>query len=293
MAQPVVTGLIQTCSGIDPTRNVAQLTPMIAKAAANGAQLVVLPEGANLLDRDPARFAVTLAEGGTQASLAAFASLAARHGIWLLAGSLILPGSKPGKAVNRSCLFDPDGQQVASYDKIHLFDVDLGGGEVYRESNSFEPGRQACLADMDGVGLGLTICYDLRFAALYRALAQAGADIITVPAAFTVPTGKAHWLTLLRARAIETGSYVLAAAQGGLHEDGRQTYGHSCVIGPWGEVVAGLAHDQPGVLMAELDLDQVRDARRRMPAWTTDPDWVGPQKVGRTAITRKTPAGRA
>ena len=171
-----------------------------------------------------------------------------------------------GKAANRSILVAPDGSAAASYDKIHMFDVDLPNGERYRESNAYEPGDRAVVAPAAGAMLGLTVCYDLRFPPLYAAVARAGAQVITVPAAFTRPTGQAHWEVLLRARAIETGSFVLAAAQGGLHEDGRGTWGHSIAIGPWGEVLARIDDDEPGVVIADLDLEAVAKARAAVPA---------------------------
>jgi predicted amidohydrolase len=191
-------------------------------------------------------------------------------------GSMPWPGPD-GRAFNRSILFAPTGKVAARYDKIHLFDVQLGAGEAYRESDAIAPGAMAVTADGPiGAKLGLTICYDVRFAALYRSLAQAGAQIITVPAAFTVPTGQAHWEVLLRARAIETGAFLIAPAQGGVHEDGRVTYGHTLIIGPWGQVKAALPGDAPGLAIADLELDDVTAARVKIPAWSLNAPYEGP-----------------
>ena len=197
-----------------------------------------------------------------------FRALAAELGIWLHIGSLALEGAH-GKPVNRSLLISPDGNISARYDKIHMFDVDLGGGESYKESANYEPGREAVVANLPWGQLGMTICYDLRFPHLHRALAQAGARFIAVPAAFTKPTGLAHWHTLLRARAIECQCYVFAAAQGGRHENGRETFGHSLVISPWGEVLAE-ADVQPAVTFADVELQRLDDVRRQVPSLRHD-----------------------
>jgi predicted amidohydrolase len=202
-------------------------------------------------------------------------ALAAELGVWLLIGSALVRRGD-GKAVNRSFLITPDGGVAATYDKIHMFDVDLPDGQSVRESAAFEPGDRLATSTALGATLGLTICYDLRFPAIHQALARAGADIITVPAAFTRPTGEAHWEILLRARAIETGSFILAPAQGGLHEDGRTTYGHSLLIGPWGEVLAGADHNDPAVILADLDLSAVARARRAIPALANARTFIGP-----------------
>jgi predicted amidohydrolase len=195
--------------------------------------------------------------------------------VWLVIGSALVQRAD-GKAANRSFLVAPDGSVSASYDKIHMFDVDLPTGERYRESSAYEPGDRAIVAPAAGVMLGLTICYDMRFPPLHAALARAGAQVITVPAAFTRPTGEAHWEVLLRARAIETGSFVLAAAQGGFHEDGRGTWGHSMAVGPWGEVLALADNDEPGVVVAELDLEAVAKARTAIPALGNARVFTGP-----------------
>jgi predicted amidohydrolase len=191
--------------------------------------------------------------------------LARQHGMHVHVGSLAVPLAD-GRFANRSVLFGPDGEMVATYDKIHLFDADIAGLNAYRESATYAGGEQAVTASLGEFTLGMSICYDMRFPKLYNSLANAGATLIAVPAAFTVPTGQAHWHVLLRARAIETGSYVIAAAQGGQHPNGRATYGHSLVVDPWGRIVAELDHDEPGVLLAEISPDRVVDARQRIPA---------------------------
>jgi predicted amidohydrolase len=201
--------------------------------------------------------------------------LARELGVWLLVGSALLRGDDGG-AVNRSLLIDDGGAVSATYDKMHTFDVDLPTGEHIRESEAYRPGERAVVADTPWARLGLSICYDLRFPYLYRALAKAGAQILTVPAAFTRPTGEAHWEILLRARAIETGAFVLAPAQGGLHEDGRGTWGRSMIIGPWGEIIAAADDDAPGVVAATLDLDAVTRARHAIPALNNERAFLGP-----------------
>ncbi len=256
--------LIQMRSGRDMARNLADAAEMIRAARAQGAQFVATPEMTNILETDRPRLFSLARSESEDASVAGFAALARDLGLWLNVGSLALKG--PGeKLVNRSLLFSPDGLVAARYDKIHLFDVDLPDGERIRESAAYESGGTARLAALPWGGLGLTVCYDIRFPGLYLSLAKAGAGIFTVPSAFTVPTGEAHWHVLLRARAIETGSFVLAAAQGGLHECGRRTYGHSLAVSPWGEVLAEAA-DEPRVLVFEIDTDKIGLARRRIPA---------------------------
>lgn len=257
--------LVQMTSGLDPARNIATVTTALAEAAERGARLVVTPEMTTLLDRKRRRLLATLADWPAERQIAPLAQAARRHDLWLILGSIPVLDETGEKAWNRSIVIAPTGALVACYDKIHLFDVDLGDGEAYGESRLFHGGHRAVVTACAGWRAGLSICYDLRFPALYRALAQAGAEILTVPAAFTRPTGRAHWRSLLRARAIENGAYVLAAAQTGSHEDGRQTYGHSMVVSPWGEIVTE-AGDEPALLVAEIDRAQVRDARRRIPA---------------------------
>ena len=260
-------GLVQMRSGLDPARNVADALAMIREAAGQGAALVATPEMTTLVDRKPRRLVDALPDGdfGDEHG-AAFEGTARTLGIHLLVGSMpVVLSRAPRRIANRSVLYGPEGR-VAAYDKIHLFDVDLPTGESWRESSAYRAGEEAVVARAGAARLGLSVCYDLRFPALYRRLAQAGADVLCVPAAFTVPTGEAHWEVLLRARAIECGAFVLAPAQGGAHEDGRVTYGRSMVVDPWGRVVACKGDDAPGVLMADLDLAAVGDTRSRVPS---------------------------
>lgn len=256
--------LIQMQSGRDMARNFSDACDLIRDAAAKGARFITTPEMTNILEPDRPRLRALVRPEADDRSVAGFSAMASEFEVWLNIGSVALQGDS-GKPVNRSLLFAPDGALVARYDKIHLFDVDLPSGESLRESEAMTGGSAAVLAKVPVAGLGLTICYDVRFPHLYRALALAGAQVFTVPSAFTVPTGEAHWHTLLRARAIETASFVLAAAQGGRHESGRETYGHSLAIGPWGEILVEGGRD-PEVLIADVDLTQVEDARRRIPA---------------------------
>jgi len=268
-------GLVQMRSGAEPDANIAAAESLIREAAGDGASLIATPETTNIVQRERDRLFAKIAGQDADAGVARFGALASELSVWLLAGSFALRGGGE-RAVNRSLLFSPQGAVVAAYDKIHMFDVTLGGGDNWRESDTYEPGERAVTADIDGARLGMTICYDLRFAALYRALAQAGAQVITVPSAFTVPTGRAHWETLIRARAIETGSFIVAPAQGGRHEDGRATWGRSMVAGPWGEIVAMRDDDAPGVLLADLDHENVDAARRKIPALTHDRAFANP-----------------
>lgn len=262
---------LQLRCGIHAAENRAHAFPLVREAARSGAQLVVTPENTLRLDRNRERFLAATALPETESELALWARLANELNIWLLVGSAAVSAA-PGKVFNRSFLFGPDGSTIANYDKIHLFDVQLGGSETYRESASVQPGNKLVMAaGPQGVNIGMTICYDLRFPPLYSALAQAGAHIITIPAAFTVPTGRAHWHTLVRARAIETGAFVIAPAQGGRHEDGRSTWGHSMIVDPWGEVLASLEHDEPGIIRADIDIDLVSQTHARVPAWSGGP----------------------
>jgi predicted amidohydrolase len=248
---------------------------LIRQAHAKGAALIATPEGTNGLDRTPGSVLQRAEPEETSAAVARFGALAGELGVHLLAGSLALR-APDGRAANRSLLFGPDGQTLARYDKIHMFDVDLPGGETYRESASYRPGVQRVCVQAAQARLGLSICYDVRFPRLYRELAaRDGAQVIAVPSAFTRTTGRAHWHVLLRARAIETGSFLIAPAQGGQHEDGRETYGHSLIVNPWGEVIAEIDGDAPGVLLADLDLEEVARARARIPAWSVERDWNG------------------
>jgi len=247
-----------------PAANADTVAAMVAEAKAGGADYVQTPEMTNIMEVNREALFAALVEEESDASLAAFRDLARRHGLWLHIGSLALKIS-PDKAVNRGFLINPKGDIAARYDKIHMFDVDLANGESYRESRNYRPGDLAILADLPWGRLGLTICYDLRFPALYRALAEAGASFLAIPSAFTRQTGEAHWSVLMRARAIETGCFVLAAAQGGRHDSGRETYGHSIVVDPWGKVIAEAAAE-PGVLFADIDTAEIAAARARIPS---------------------------
>ncbi len=241
-----------------------QVTPLIRKAAAGGAKLVMTPEGSNILLRDRDKLLAALVEAEDDPFVQGVQRLAVEFKVPVLIGSALVR-RKEGGFANRSLMIGADGAVQARYDKIHMFDVDLPTGEKHRESTIYAAGDRAATVQTPFGLLGLTICYDMRFPALYRALAKAGAMAIAVPAAFTRPTGEAHWEILLRARAIETGSYILAPAQGGQHVDGRATWGHSMVVGPWGEVVAAFDHDKPGVLFAEIDPETAAKARAAIP----------------------------
>lgn len=256
---------IQMRSGPEPEDNLAALRPMVAEAAAAGARYVLTPEVTMAFAENREGLARVAGPFENNPWLAQLSALAREHQIFLHIGSLAV-ALEDGRFANRSVLFGPDGVVVSTYDKIHLFDATIAGLNAYKESATYRGGEAAVTARVDDVTLGLAICYDMRFPALFNALANAGAQVLAVPAAFTVPTGQAHWHVLLRARAIETGSYVIAAAQGGQHTNGRATYGHSLVIDPWGRVVAELDHDEPGVLLAEIDLAAVDEARGRIPA---------------------------
>jgi deaminated glutathione amidase len=252
-------------SGIDPAANAATLIDAIDSAAAMGAAMLFTPEMSGLLDRDRARSRPKLRNAADDSVLAAVRSAAAKHSIWVHLGSLALAGEREdGRLVNRGFVIDADGAVRTTYDKLHLFDVDLPTGESWRESAAYAPGDAAAIVTSPVGMLGPSICYDLRFPALYAALAQAGAQILSIPAAFTVPTGQAHWHVLMRARAIETGCWVIAAAQVGEHEDGRATYGHSLVIDPWGEVILDMA-TMPGIGYADIDLRRLVEIRSRIP----------------------------
>ncbi len=260
--------LVQMCSGRDVARNVATACDLIREAAATGAHYIQTPEVTTLMELERARlFAATGPEEGNDA-LAQFTDLARTLKVWLHIGSMPVK-VRDDKIANRAFVIDPSGQIAARYDKIHMFDVDLPNGESYRESRNYEPGTRAVVAELPWGGLGLSICYDLRFPYLYRALAQSGARFLAVPAAFTRPTGEAHWHTLLKARAIECQCFVFAAAQGGRHEHGRETYGHSLIVSPWGEILAeGSVH--PTVIAADIDLGALEDARGRVPSLRHD-----------------------
>ena len=257
--------LFQSNSGIDPVANAEALVSAIAEAATGGAAILFTPEMSGLLDRDSQRASGNLRSEEEDGVLAACRAAAKEHDIWVHLGSLAVRVDD-GKVANRGFVIDREGEVRATYDKIHLFDVDLPTGESWRESNVYSAGRGVVLVNGTPVGkLGLTICYDLRFPGLFARLAEADADVIAVPAAFTVPTGKAHWHVLLRARAIEAGLFVVAAAQVGHHEDGRNTFGHSLVVDPWGEVILDMG-EEPGVGFADIDLKRISEVRSRIPA---------------------------
>jgi predicted amidohydrolase len=257
-------GLIQMRSGRTPAANVDAATRLIAEAKAGGADYVQTPEMTNILEATREALMAAIRPEHEDPSLAAFRESARLHGLWLHIGSLALQVS-PDRAVNRGFLIDPKGEIAARYDKIHMFDVDLANGESYRESRTYAPGERAVMASLPWGQIGLTICYDLRFPGLYRALAEAGSTFLTVPSAFTKQTGEAHWHVLNRARAIENGCYVFAAAQGGGHENARDTFGHSLIVDPWGRVLAEGGVD-PGVVMADIDLAAIATARSRIPS---------------------------
>ncbi|MFD2184915.1 carbon-nitrogen hydrolase family protein [Rhodoplanes azumiensis] len=256
--------LIQMQSGRRPAANIDSAVKLIGKAKDRGAHYVQTPEMTNVMESDRERLLALIAPEEADPGLAALRDTARKHRIWLHIGSLAVRIG-PESAANRSYLIDPNGDIVAFYDKIHMFDVDLPNGESHRESRMFRPGDRAVVADLPWGRIGLSICYDLRFPALYRALAEAGASFIAIPAAFTRQTGQAHWHVLTRARAIENGCYVFAAAQGGVHESGRETFGHSLVVDPWGVVIAENS-TEPGFVMAEVDPAAVTAARSRIPS---------------------------
>lgn len=256
--------LLQMTSGIDPSRNARTIVDAVAAAAAGGAAMLFTPEMSGLLDRDRARSAAAIRAEGDDPVLAAVREAAARHGIWVHLGSLAIRRDD-GALANRGFVIDAGGAIVARYDKMHLFDVDLPGGESWRESASYVAGDAPVVVETPLGPLGLAICYDLRFPDLFRALSDAGATLFAVPAAFTRPTGAAHWHVLLRARAIEAGAFVLAAAQTGTHADGRTTYGHSLAIDPWGELLCDMG-EAPGLAFVDLDPARLDAVRARIPA---------------------------
>ena len=268
-------GLIQMRTPADQSAALSHVLPLVRDAARQGATLIATPEGSNILQKDRAKLFPALKSLEDDPFVIGMREAAKELDVWILIGSALVK-REDGKCANRAVLIDPLGAVTATYDKLHMFDVDLPTGETARESESYEPGDRAVTAKAGEANLGLTICYDLRFPALYRALALAGAEVMTIPAAFTRPTGEAHWEILMRARAIETGSFVLAPAQGGFHEDGRGTWGHSIAVGPWGEVLGHLDHDEPGVLVVDLDLPAAGKARRAIPALANARAFTGP-----------------
>ena len=256
--------MIQMRSGLKPGANIDDAVRMIGEAKSAGADYALTPEMTNILAAKREQLFAAVVEEEADASLATLRELARKLGIYVHVGSLAIKIS-PDRAANRSFLIDRKGEIAARYDKIHMFDVDLADGESYRESRNYRPGELAVLADLPWGRLGLTVCYDLRFPALYRALAEGGATMLAIPSAFTKQTGEAHWQVLMRARAIENGCFVFAAAQGGKHENGRETFGHSLIVDPWGRIIAE-GGTEPGVVMAEIDLTEVANARARIPS---------------------------
>jgi predicted amidohydrolase len=256
---------VQMRSGTQPEPNLAALDQLVGEAAGQGAQYVLSPEVTVVFAENREGLKPVAGPWDGNPAVARAAEIARKHGVTLHLGSLAV-ALPDGRFANRSVLFRPGGGIAATYDKIHLFDAELPGVRAYRESDTYQAGDVATVSDAPGFRLGLTICYDVRFPALHRALAEAGAQVLAVPAAFTAPTGAAHWEVLLRARAIETGCFVIAAAQGGVHENGRTTYGHSMIVDPWGKVIAQIDGDETGVLIADIDLNAVTEARSRVPA---------------------------
>jgi predicted amidohydrolase len=270
--------LVQTTTPADQKAALAHTAPLIEEAIAGGATFIATPEGSNLLQRDRPRFVQSAARVDDDPFVLGVRDLARRHGVSILIGSALVR-REDGLFANRSLFIDEAGEIAATYDKIHMFDVDLPTGESHRESAAYAPGEAAVTHDAGFAKLGFSICYDVRFPHLYRALARAGAEILTVPAAFTRPTGEAHWEVLLRARAIENGAFVLAPAQAGSHEDGRRTWGHSQIVAPWGEVLGMADGETPGVIFADLDLDRVRTARRAVPSLLNERVFLPPRTL--------------
>jgi predicted amidohydrolase len=270
---------VQMNAGPEPGPNFDAATALITSAREGGAVLIATPENTGFIVKGRDRVLARAQGEADHAGLAGFTALARRLEVWLLIGSLAvaLPEEADGRrrVANRSYLIDDQGRIVASYDKIHMFDVDLDGGESYRESATFRPGSRAVVARTPWGGLGLSVCYDLRFPALYRAMAQAGAGLLSIPAAFTVPTGEAHWHVLMRARAIETGCFVLAPAQCGSHDAGRRTFGHSLIIDPWGTILAD-GGTEPGIIQVEIDLGRIAEVRAMVPSLNHDRAFEAP-----------------
>ena len=267
--------LVQLRTPASQAGALAQAEPLVREAARAGVQLIATPEGTNILQRDRKLLFEAVRPLEEDECVLGLRRLAKDLGVWILIGSALVK-REDGQLANRSALVGADGEVKATYDKIHMFDVDLPTGERHRESAVYTPGERAAVAETPWGKIGLSVCYDVRFPHLYRAMAKAGAEIITVPAAFTRPTGEAHWEILLRARAIETAAYVLAPAQGGFHEDGRGTWGRSIIVGPWGDILAKAEDDEPGVITADLDLDAVTKARAAIPALANDRAFAQP-----------------
>ncbi len=258
--------ILQMTSGIDPAINAQSISDAIARTADDGAEMLFTPEMSGMLDRDRKRAADKIATESADPVLSSTRNAAAKAGIWVCIGSLAILRDD-GRLANRSFVIAPDGSIAARYDKIHMFDVELATGESWRESSAYTPGTEVTVVENTPIGrLGLTICYDLRFPALFEALGKVRCDAIAIPAAFTVPTGEAHWHVLQRARAIEASAFVIAAAQVGQHEDGRKTYGHSLVIGPWGEILLDMGGSKAGLGFAEIDLARIAEVRGQLPS---------------------------
>jgi predicted amidohydrolase len=282
MSAKFTVACVQNCAEREMAPSLAALEPLV-RSAASRADLVVLPEMAHMFEPDSAALLAKALPEAEDPGVAACRGWARETGRWILVGSLYLRERGAPRVVNRSLMIDPAGAIVARYDKIHLFDVDLAGGEVYRESATVQPGDRAVLAPTPWGLFGLSICYDLRFAALFRALAKGGARYLAIPAAFTYTTGSAHWHVLVRARAIETGCYVIAANQTGTHAEGRRTWGHSLIVDPWGRVLAD-GGEAVGVVTAEIDPAKVDEARAMVPALRHDRDFAGPGRPSVAAV---------
>jgi deaminated glutathione amidase len=266
---------VQMTASRDEAENISVVENLVGRAAGEGARYVQTPEMTNILERDRKRLLAALRPESDSPALRAFSALAARHRVFLHVGSLALDAGA-GRIANRAFLIGPDGDVRASYDKVHLFDVDLPNGESWRESATYSPGDRAVVADLPWCRLGLSICYDVRFPQLFRAEAHAGALVLTAPAAFTRQTGEAHWHVLQRARAIENGAFMVSAAQAGRHADGRETYGHSLIVSPWGEVLAEAGGEGESVILAEIDPAQALDARARIPSLRNERPFLAP-----------------
>lgn len=260
---------IQMRSGLLIASNIKEVEALIRQAAAQGANYIQTPEMTNLVDRCAERLRIKLSAQNSQEIIKYFACLAKELSIWLHIGSIAIENS-PQDITNRALLYSPRGELVAYYDKIHMFDVDLSNGENWRESDIYQPGSIARVYPLPWLRVGFGICYDIRFPCFYRALSLAGAGLLTAPAAFTRKTGHAHWHVLLRARAIENGAWIVAAAQGGRHEDGRETYGHSVIIDPWGTIIAEKDDIEPGIIMAKINAHMVMDVRAQIPSLSHD-----------------------
>ena len=279
---------VQMRSGVEPAANAAALRNLVREAASAGASYVQTPEMTGMVERDRKALFARLKPEQSDTIVSAARELALKHSIFLHIGSTAIL-QPDGKVANRAFLFAPNGDLVATYDKIHMFDADLDKGESWRESSTYTPGEKAVVAELPFGMLGLAICYDLRFPRLFREEAAAGAQILTAPAAFTKQTGEAHWHVLLRSRAIENGAFMISAAQGGLHEDGRETFGHSMIVNPWGRIIAEAMSDEPQVISAEIDISEVAAARKKIPnlnngrAFSVMNVSISPEKGGRAA----------